>query len=154
MDTPHRNYAYSGRLIRLGVLLLLLGLFTGLLIPNVANPRMGLSSHVEGVMSGILLVVTGLLWSRVRLGEKVMRGASWLLVYGAYANWVNTLLAAVWAAGGSMMPMASLGRRGSPMQEGIIGFLSVTLALALLSGMSLVLWGLRGGTEPAREDQG
>jgi hydroxylaminobenzene mutase len=140
--------------MRLGVLLLLLGLFTGLLVPNVPNPRMALASHMEGVMSGIMLMVMGLIWSRVRLGEKAMKAACWLLVYGAYANWLNTLLGAVWAAGGSMMPMASMGRRGSPIQEAIIGFLSVTLALALLSGMSLVLWGLRGGAEPEGADNG
>jgi (hydroxyamino)benzene mutase len=115
-----------------------------LLIPVLANPRMGLTSHVEGIMSGMLLVVMGLIWPRLSLGSRAMTAASWLLIYGAYANWANPLLAAAWAAGGSMMPMASNGLKGTPVQEMIIGILSVSLALALLIGIPLVLWGLRG----------
>jgi (hydroxyamino)benzene mutase len=140
----------SKRLMRLGVLLILLSLLTGLLIPVLANPRMGLTSHVEGIMSGMLLVIMGLIWTRLSLGSGAMAAASWLLIYGAYANWANPLLAAAWAAGGSMMPMASNGLKGTPVQEIIIGILSVSLALALLIGIPLVLWGLRG---VARQDQ-
>lgn len=134
----------SRRLLSLGVLLLLFGLLSGLLIPILANPRMGLSSHVEGVMSGMLLILMGIIWPRLRLGDRAMKVTSLLLIYGAYANWANLLLAAAWAAGGSMMPMASMGLKGTPVQEMVIGILSVSLALALLTGISQVLWGLRG----------
>ena len=144
MDTSSMKQRLSGRLIRLGVLLLLLGLLTGLLIPILANPRMGLSSHVEGVMSGMLLIIMGIIWPRLRLSDGAKKVTSWLLIYGAYANWANPLLAAAWAAGGSMMPMASKGLKGTPVQEMVISILAVSLALALLTGISHVLWGLRG----------
>jgi (hydroxyamino)benzene mutase len=144
MDTATMKQQISRRLMRLGALLFLLGLFTGLLIPILANPRMGLSSHVEGVMSGILLIIMGLIWPRIRLSDGAMRVTGWLLIYGAFANWANPLLAAAWAAGGSMMPMASKGLKGTPVQEMVIGILSVSLALALITGISHVLWGLRG----------
>ncbi|HDP24963.1 MAG TPA: hydrogenase [Deltaproteobacteria bacterium] len=148
MSTVSVTEQYSLILIRMGVFLFLLGLFTGLLVPSLANPRMGLSSHVEGVMNGMLLIIMGLIWSRLRLPDRAIKTAGWLLVFGAYANWVMTLIAAVWAAGGSMMPIASMGQMGTRVQEMIIGILAVSLALALLSGIVLVLIGLRGGNHP------
>jgi (hydroxyamino)benzene mutase len=144
MDTSGLKQRISRRLLSLGVLLLLLGLVSGLLIPILANPRMGLSSHVEGVMSGMLLILMGIIWPKLCLGDRSMKITSLLLIYGAYANWANPLLAAAWAAGGSMMPMASHGLKGTPVQEMVIGILSVSLVLALLTGISHVLWGLRG----------
>ena len=145
METAGMRQRVSRRLIRLGVLLFLLGLFSGLIIPVLANPRMGLASHVEGVMSGILLIIMGIIWERLRLSSGAMKVTGWLLIYGAYANWANPLLAAAWAAGGSMMPMASKGLKGTPVQEMVIGILSVSLVIALITGISHVLWGLRGG---------
>lgn len=144
MDTTSMKQRLSGRLIRLGVLLLLLGLLSGLLIPILANPRMGLASHVEGVMSGMLLIIVGIIWPRLRLSSGAMKITSWLLIYGAYANLANPLLAAAWAAGGSMMPMASKGLKGTPVQELLISIIAVSLALALLTGICHMLWGLRG----------
>ena len=134
----------SRRLLSLGVLLILLGFLSGLLIPLLATPRMGLSSHVEGVMSGMLLILMGIIWPRLRLSDRAMKVTSLLLIYGAYANWANPLLAAAWAAGGSMMPMASKGLKGTPLQELLISILAVSLVIALLTSISHVLWGLRG----------
>ncbi|HOS98699.1 MAG TPA: hydrogenase [Deltaproteobacteria bacterium] len=142
MESADMKQGLIRALITLGVLLILLGLVTGLLVPELANPRMALASHMEGVMSGMLLVVMGLIWHRLNLGSGFMRAAAGLLAYGALANWLNPLLGAVWAAGSSVMPMAGMGHRGTPAQEAIIGFLAVTLALSLLAGMGLVLSGL------------
>jgi len=61
----HFTTQRTGRcLVRYGVLLFLLGLLTGLIVQKLANPRMGLSSHLEGVMNGTFLVVLGLIWPR------------------------------------------------------------------------------------------
>lgn len=57
----------SDRVIFYGVLLFLLGLVVGLFIPLMANPRMGLSSHLEGVMNGMFLILLGLIWGKVTL---------------------------------------------------------------------------------------
>jgi hypothetical protein len=92
----------------------------------------------------MLLILLGIIWPRLCLGDRAMKVTSLLLIYGAYANWANPLLAAAWAAGGSMMPMASMGLKGTPVQEMVIGILAVSLVLALLTGLSNVLWGLRG----------
>lgn len=52
----------SRKLIRYGILLFLLGLLTGFAMPAFENSRMGLSSHLEGVMNGMFLVLLGLIW--------------------------------------------------------------------------------------------
>ena len=58
MDTADNR----GRvLMRLGAILFLSGLVIGLVAWQLANPRMGLSSHLEGVMNGTFLIAVGLL---------------------------------------------------------------------------------------------
>jgi len=136
------------RLIRCGILLFLLGLLTGFVVPTVANPRMALASHLEGVMNGIVLVVLGLVWPRLRLSGTAQTVAFCLAVYGACVNWATTLAAAVWEAGAPMMPIAGLGHEGTRLQEGIILFGLVSLALAMITTCAIVLWGLRGADDP------
>ena len=143
METIILRQVLSHRLTRSGVLLLLLGLLTGLVVPKFKNPKMGLSSHVEGVMGGMMLIILGFIWPRLWLEPSALKAAHWLAVYGAYANWANPLIAATWDAGGSMMPGASRGKKGTPMQEMVITIVAVSLVAALLLAVSLVLWGLR-----------
>lgn len=138
----------SRRLIRLGILLFFLGLLSGLVVPMLSNPRMGLSSHLEGVMNGSFLVILGLIWSKLRLSRMTMITTFRLAIYGAYVNWATTLAGAAWGAGNSMMPIAGMGHRGSPLQEGIINFGLVSFAIAILLTCVIVLWGLRGADEP------
>jgi len=145
MDGNGLRQRHSAILMRAGVLLLLLGLLTGLWVQAAANPRMALSSHIEGVLNGMLLVILGLVWPRLKIGAGFMKAAFWLVLYGAFANWANTLIAAAWAAGGSVMPFASLGMKGTSAQELIVMLGASSLAVALLAGGVIVFWGLRGG---------
>ena len=133
------------RLLQLGVLLFLFGFIVGFLIPVLASPRMALSSHLEGVFNGILLVVTGLMWPRLRLSLRMRKWLFGFAVYGTFANLAATFLAAVWGAGASMMPMASEGALGSGLQEGVITGMLVTLSVAMVAVCVLLLFGLRGG---------
>jgi len=82
------------RLLRYGIVLLLLGLATGRLVEALPLPRMGLSSHLQGVMNGTLLVVLGLVWPQLRLHALLLRAAYWLALVGTYLNWAVTLAAA------------------------------------------------------------
>lgn len=59
-ETRTLKHVTGRRLLQAGILLFLLGLLTGFLVPFTANPRMGLSSHLEGVMNGMFLVGLGL----------------------------------------------------------------------------------------------
>lgn len=133
-------------LIEAGVALFLIGLFIGLAVPAFANPRMGLASHLESLFNGVFLMLVGLIWGRVALSEKLKSLLYWTLLYGTFANMTATLLAAMWGAG-EMMPIAGQGMTGSSVQEMIIAFLLVTLALAMILSCILILFGLRKGRE-------
>ncbi len=139
---PPPLHAHAHRLLQLGALLFLLGLLVGFVVPALTNPRMGLASHLEGLLNGMFLLLLGLLWPRLLLGA---RAASWLFglaVYGTFANWATTLLAAVWGAG-TRMPLAAGAHRGTTGQELANEVLLVTLSAAILAASALVLWGLR-----------
>lgn len=131
-------------LLQLGIALFLLGLLTGFVIPKFKNPRMGLSSHLEGVLNGIFLVALGLLWSRLNLSAAWLTVTFWLALYGTFVNWLATLLAAVWGAG-AMMPIAAQGHQSSAARESVIKFLLGTLSLAMVAVCALVIAGLRAG---------
>ena len=125
-----------------GMCLFLLGLLTGFAEQHFANVRMGLAAHLEGVMNGIFLVGLGAIWTHVRLSAAVSTIAYWTVLYGTYANWFVTALAAIFGTA-ALSPITGAGYRGQPWQETAVtgGFMSVGIAIVLAS--SLVLWGLR-----------
>ena len=129
-------------LIQLGVLLFLLGLFVGLAVPALTNPRMGLASHLEGIINGILLIGLGAIWHRLVLSTLWLKGLFALLIYGTFANWLATLLAAIWGAGRSM-PIAGQGQTSDPTKELIVDSLLFSLSLAMIISCVLLLLGLR-----------
>jgi hydroxylaminobenzene mutase len=129
-------------LLRSGVLLLLAGLLTGFLIPLTANPRMALSSHLEGVLNGIVLLAIGLAWHRVRLSARASRWTITLLLYGTWTNWATTLVAAAFGTGRST-PIASGDRLAAAWQEGLVDFGLFSLSFAMLAATLLLLRGLR-----------
>jgi hydroxylaminobenzene mutase len=130
------------RLIQLGIFLFLIGLLTGFFVPQLANPRVGLSSHLEGILNGFSLVLIGLLWAKLKLSRRWLTITFGLAIYGTFANWAATLMAAIWGAC-SAMPLAAVGHQGTPFQEGIINFFLWTLSGAMVAVSILVLWGLR-----------
>jgi hydroxylaminobenzene mutase len=144
---PPRDDERSHRLLQLGVLLFLLGLIGGFAIPGLANPRMGLASHLEGVLNGLFLVVLGLVWPRLVLRRRAAIALFWVALYGTFANWATTLLAAFWGAG-TRMPLAAGAHRGTVVQELAIDVLLVTLSVAIVAACVLILWGLRRARTP------
>ena len=148
MNRPAGNSSLGHRLLQLGTLLFLLGLLTGFAVPMLANPRMGLSSHLEGILNGMFLVLLGLVWPKLRLPRIWLNTTFWLALYGTFANWGATLLAAYWGAGASM-PLAAGGFQGSPHQEAIINFLLYSLSFAMVAVCVIVLWGLTAGLRKA-----
>lgn len=134
------------RLLWHGVLLFLIGLLTGFAIPALTNPRLGLSSHMEALLNGmVLLLIGGVVWKHLNVSERIEKLIFGLFIYSAYANWLFCLLAAIFGANKNL-PIASGGRTVAPWQEipvniGLgIGALSITLACIL------VLYGLRSET--------
>ena len=144
MDTPDGPLRRGNRLLRAGILLFLLALLVGLAIPRFTVPRLGLSTHLLGLMQGIFLMVGGLLWPKLALTRALSRLGCWLAVYGCFAAWSANLLAAAWGAGSSMLPLAAGAARGSALQEAIIAIALRTAAVSLIATAALILWGLRG----------
>lgn len=127
--------------IRAGAVLFLLGLLTGFGIPNFSNSRMGLSSHLEGVMNGTFLIALGAAWSYVSLSPKLETVSLWLLIYGSFANWLFITLAAVLGTS-KMTPIAGAGYTGSAAQEQIVTLGLISVGLTMLIGCMIVVYGL------------
>lgn len=141
------------RLQQAGAALLLLGLLVGLTVPHLALPRLALSAHLLGITQGTLLLAVGQLWPRLRLTARRSGLGSLLAIYGCGAAWTANLLGAVWGAGGSMVPLATGGVRGSAVQEVLIKVLLVSAALSLVLFGVTLLWGLRGGPADRSNEQ-
>jgi len=124
--------------------LFLLGLFTGLAEPQFANTRMGLAAHLEGVMNGTFLLALGAVWGNVALSVSTKTATWWLALYGTYANWGVTTLAAIFGTG-ALSPITAQGLSAQPWQESLVtaGFISV--GIAIIAATVLLLWGLRRG---------
>jgi hypothetical protein len=82
-------------------------------------------------------------WNEVRLPHPVKVTSYYTALYGTYANWLVTSIAAAFGTAANS-PITSAGHSGQPWQESLvaIGFLTVTIAIIATS--ILVLWGLRG----------
>lgn len=129
-------------LFALGLILFALGLVTGLLVPAVKNPRMGVASHLQGMTNGPFLIVVGLLWPHIVLTHvwQVIAGA--LLAYGTYANWLATQLAAIWGAGKRFAPAAAEDHVASVAKERIVDVLLASLAPAMIAATFILLVGV------------
>ncbi len=134
---------YGRKLIFYGIVLFLLGLITGFIIPLLQNPRMGLSSHLEAIMNGMMLMIIGLIWPKITLTNKLSGWCFTLALFGTFLNWFTTLLASVWGAGSEIMPIAGRGLQGTVWQEGIIKFGLVSLSISMLVVCVLLLVGIK-----------
>ncbi len=130
------------RLMWHGMLLFLIGLFTGFAETHFANMRMALAAHLEGVMNGIFLLALGGAWTQVRLSPRANAIAYWTALYGTYGNWVVTTLAAAFGTA-ALSPITGAGHSGKSWQESLVtmGFMSV--GITIVTSSALVLWGLR-----------
>lgn len=140
------------RLIFHGMFLFLIGLITGFLEQKFVNPRMGLAAHLEGVMNGTFLIALGAVWSEVRLMPRTKIATFWLALYGAYVNWLATMLAAGFGTA-ALSPITGAGHSGLPWQEQFITALFMTVGLATVATAVLVLWGLRKRAVGSTEEQ-
>lgn len=125
-----------------GMCLFLIGLLTGFAEQHFANPRMGLAAHLEGVMNGTFLIALGAIWTEVRLFPRTKAIAYWTALYGTYANWLVTTLAAAFGTA-ALSPITGAGRRGQAWQEGLVTVGFLTVGITIIASSMLVLWGLR-----------
>jgi hydroxylaminobenzene mutase len=138
------------RMLQVGVALFAFAAVEGFVIPILPFPRLGLSVHTLSALQGVMLLGLGLLWPRLKLGAATARIAFWTYLYSSFATLVPYVLAAVWGAGNSTIPLAAGAAHGNDVQEAIIKVVLYTAAPTFLIAMALVLWGLRlGKTQPS-----
>jgi (hydroxyamino)benzene mutase len=145
VDAAEHSDDAKRRLLWHGMFLFLLGLLTGFVEQNFRNPRMGLAAHLEGVMNGTFLVALGAVWTEVKLSPRWKSAAYWSALYGTYANWTVTTLAAIFGTA-AMSPIIGAGRSGRPWQEGLVTLGFVTVGIGIVASSILVLSGLRRTT--------
>lgn len=132
------------KLIRHGFILILLALVSGLFIPAMEIPRLGLSSHTIGIMGGILLILLGAIWPVFTLSARQSGWHSFCWLYSSYVNWLGCLTGAVFGAG-KTTPVAAAGLTGPEVAEALVAFMLISVGAISLIAVGLSLWGLREG---------
>lgn len=136
----------NNKIIRHGFILILLALISGLFIPAMTIPRLGLSSHTIGIVSGVLLISIGAIWQQFSLSDKQLKWLYFSWLYSSYVNWLGCLTGAILGAGKST-PIAASGKIGLETGENIVAFMLVSVALLSFIAIGLSLWGLRADTQ-------
>ena len=131
------------RLLRHGFLLFTLGMLTGLAIPLFTNPRMGLSAHLAGAMSGLFLAVLGLAVDEVRLGERARATMAGLAVWSNYLGWAALAAAGVLGTARAT-PIAGAGFGAALWKENLVAAGLGLFSAATLVVLVMVLRGLSG----------
>jgi len=130
------------RLFWHGILLFFLGLVVGAFVQRMTNPRMGLSAHLGGVMTGTFLAVLGALWGELRLSTRAESAAYWLALFGTYGSSASLFLAAILGTS-SRTPIAGAGHTAPAWQEAMVNLGLQSTAAAMLVCCVLLLRGLR-----------
>jgi len=149
---PSTEEIGARRFILLGAVLFLLGLLSGLVTGLMANPRMGLSAHMQGLTNGVFLIALGAIWHLVHLPPRLKSITFWLFAFGTSVNWLMTQLAALWGTG-RMTPIIGAGHEGTAFQETLVTTGLLALTLTMIVGMVLLIVGLvrkaKGGLSEA-----
>jgi hydroxylaminobenzene mutase len=127
--------------VRQGITLFLVGLLTGLVVQSMANPRAGLSGHLEGVMNGTFLIAVGAAWKQLRLGDRAARAVYALLVFGTWANWAATTASGIFGTS-KAMPIAGAGHAGTPLAENAVYAVLGLVVLAMVSSCAAIAFQL------------
>jgi (hydroxyamino)benzene mutase len=147
MNTSDLLMHQGHRLLQIGVALFLFTSFEGFAIPYTAAPLLARSAHSLTALLGVILIALGLLWPRLNLAKAASQIAFWFLVYSGLAITAAFLIAGIWGAGKSTMPLAG-GPMGSPFQESVITAVAYSSAPTGIIAFALILWGLRLGNAP------
>ncbi len=143
MNTSNMLSRQGRRMLQIGVALFVFSALEGFVIPALPVPRLGLSVHTLSALQGVMLLGLGLVWPRLHLGATASRIAFWTYLYSSFATLVPYVLAAVWGAGNSTIPLAAGTAHGSAFQEAIIQVVLYSAAPTFFISMALILWSLR-----------
>jgi hydroxylaminobenzene mutase len=107
----------------------------------MANPRLGLSTHVGTGMVGTFVLAVGAAWSELRLG-RTEAVTYWILLIGSYGSSLSLLLGAVLGTH-SGTPIAGAGHSASPAAEALVNFGLQSTGFAMLVACFLLFRGVR-----------
>lgn len=138
-------------LFRWAFVLIFLSLVAAFFVPAAAIPRLALSAHTIGMLSGVLLIAVGAIWQHFRLGATQQLWLKWSWIYASYANWLGCMVGA-YAGAGRMTPVAAAGIEGAGWAEAVVLVLLGSVGGVSLIAAGLSLWGLRAGAVEARAD--
>jgi (hydroxyamino)benzene mutase len=141
--TSRRNQA----LLVSGALLFLIGLLSGVLIPQMQNPRMGLSAHLAAVQNSLVLLVIAAVSPHIFLSGRMLKLLWWSGISSMYGFWVALQLAALWGTSRST-PIAGAGFVGLPWQEAIVTSLLRGSSVVSILAAVLLLIGFLKRLEP------
>ena len=130
-------------LLKSGFVLIFLAFLTGIVIPLLTNPHLGVSAHLNAIIGGIILVLLGLIDKALILTANTRKIMTWSWLYAIYLNWFTTLLGGIWGTS-KLPPVAGAGFSASALQETIVSILLISLVLASFVGCAIVIYGLRG----------
>tara|TARA_R110000850_G_scaffold3976_2_gene18849 strand:- start:842 stop:1258 length:417 start_codon:yes stop_codon:yes gene_type:complete len=133
----------NNKIIRHGFILILIALVSGLFIPAMTVPRLGLSSHTIGILSGVLLIAIGAIWQQFSLSSKQSQWLYYSWLYSSYVNWLGCITGAILGSG-KTTPIAASGIVGSEFSETIVAAMLISVGLVSFIAVGLSLWGLRG----------
>ncbi len=136
------------QIIRHGFILMLLALVSGMFVSQMAIPRLGLSAHTIGVMSGVLLIAVGAVFQEFTLTPKQTKTMYWAWLISSYLNWLACLAGAVLGTG-MATPLASNGLKGNGFDEFIVIAMLTAVVLSSFAAVGLSLWGLRANAKSA-----
>jgi hydroxylaminobenzene mutase len=120
------------RMMRLGALLLLAGLLTGVFVMRLAIPSVALTAHLTGMGDGVTLMVVALVWPWLKLSRLWSRIGAALMELSLPGVWLALLLGAALNIG-RIAPLAA-----GPGHDGG-GPLWTPVATVILVGSSLLL---------------
>jgi (hydroxyamino)benzene mutase len=139
------------RMLQIGIWLFVFSGLEGFVIHSLPVPSLGRSVHTLSAEQGIITIVLGLLWPRLNLGTTASRIAFWTFLYSSFVTLIPFVLAALWGAGNTTIPLAAGAAHGSAIQEAMIKVILYSAALPFFISMGLILWGLRAVADQARD---
>jgi hydroxylaminobenzene mutase len=143
MNSSNMLSRQGHRILQIGIALFVFSGLEGFAIPHLPVPLLGRSVHTLSGLQGVMILALGLLWPRLHLDATASWIAFWTYIYSSFATLVPFVLAAVWGAGNTTIPLAAGSARGSALQEAIINIVLYSAAPPFFISMVLILWGLR-----------
>ena len=143
---PNRSVLFHGAMF------LILSLVAGALIamPGITNPRMAVSAHMAGLVTGPILLALGMAWPHLRLSPRTAARTERLLIVSLYLNFFFVGLAAVFGTSQST-PIAGAGHEGAAWQEILVTAGFGVAVLGISGAFVLLAIGFAGPATPKAE---